>query len=106
MKRVRFNASSITVKESQVGDRFEDVAEVYVVYIFVKRARLDNPKGVNTMGGMEMTEKEQIAILIDQFTDLQRIKAASDKEKEIDYQIRTTKAKLEAMGIVTEDLII
>ena len=53
---------------------------------------------------MEMTEKEQIAILIDQYTDLQRIKAAVDKEKEIDYQIRTTKAKLEAMGIIAEDL--
>lgn len=53
---------------------------------------------------MEMTEKEQIAILIDQFVDLQRIKAATDKDKEIDYQIRATKAKLEAMGIVTEDL--
>ena len=53
---------------------------------------------------MEMTEKEQIAILIDQFTDLQRIKAAKNREKEIDYQIRTIKAKLEAMGIVTEDL--
>lgn len=52
----------------------------------------------------EMTEKEQIAILIDQYTDLQRIKAAENKEKEIDYQIRTAKAKLEAMGIVTEDL--
>lgn len=51
-----------------------------------------------------MTEKEQIAILIDQYTDLQRIKAAEDKEKEISYQIKTTKAKLEAMGIVTEDL--
>ena len=52
----------------------------------------------------EMTEKEQIAILIDQYTDLQRIKAATDKEKEVEYQIRATKAKLEAMGIVTEDL--
>lgn len=52
----------------------------------------------------EMTEKEQIAILIDQYTDLQRIKAAENKEKEIEYQIKTTKAKLEAMGIVTEDL--
>ena len=51
-----------------------------------------------------MPEKEQIAILIDQFVDLQRIKVASDKDKEVDYQIRTTKAKLEAMGIVTEDL--
>lgn len=52
----------------------------------------------------EMTEKEQIAFLIDQYTDLQRIKVADDKEKEIEYQIRATKAKLEAMGIVTEDL--
>ena len=33
LKRVRFNASSITVKESQVNDKFQDVAEVYVVYI-------------------------------------------------------------------------
>ncbi len=53
---------------------------------------------------LEMTEKEQIAILIDQYTDLQRIKAAADREKEVEYQLRTTKAKLEAMGIVTEDL--
>ena len=33
LKRVRFNASSITVKESQVNDKFQDVAGVYVVYI-------------------------------------------------------------------------
>ena len=45
-----------------------------------------------------------MAILIDQFTNLQRIKAAENKKIDIDYQIRTTKAKLEAMGIVTEDL--
>lgn len=52
----------------------------------------------------EMTEKEQIAILIDQYADLQRIKSADNKEKEIDYQLKMTKAKLEAMGIVTENL--
>ena len=34
-----------------------------------------------------MTEKEQMTILIDNYTDLQRIKSAVDKEKEIDYQI-------------------
>lgn len=33
IKRVRFNAASITVKESQVNEKFQDVAEVYVVYI-------------------------------------------------------------------------
>lgn len=27
LKRVRFNAASVTVRESQVGDRFEDVAK-------------------------------------------------------------------------------
>mgnify|MGYP001087322098 FL=1 len=52
----------------------------------------------------EMTEKEQATILMDKFIDLQRIKAASDREKEIQYQLKTTKAKLEALGIVTEDL--
>lgn len=33
LKRVRFNAASITVKESQVNEKFQDVREVYVVYI-------------------------------------------------------------------------
>lgn len=67
---------------------------------------LDTSKGgiLQMEDKQEMTEKEQIAILIDQYTDLQRIKAAENKEKEIEYQIKTTKAKLEAMGIVTEDL--
>ncbi len=41
---------------------------------------------------LEMTEKEQAAIMIDIYTDLQRIRKA--------------KAKLEALGIVTENLII
>ena len=53
---------------------------------------------------LEMTEKEQATNLMDQFIDLQRIKAAGDKDKEIDYQLKTTKAKLEALGIVTENL--
>lgn len=53
---------------------------------------------------LEMTEKEQAISLMDKFIDLQRIKAAVDKEKEIDYQLKTTKAKLEALGIVTENL--
>lgn len=53
---------------------------------------------------LELTEKEQATILMDKFIDLQRIKAAGDREKEIQYQLKTTKAKLEALGIVTEDL--
>ena len=33
LKRARFNAASITVRESSPGDRFDDVVEVYIVYI-------------------------------------------------------------------------
>lgn len=55
---------------------------------------------------MEMTEKEQAVIMIDIYTDLQRIQKAEDKDKELSNQLRKAKAKLEALGIVTENLII
>ena len=51
-----------------------------------------------------MTDKEQATALIDVYTNLQRIKAAKNKDEEIEYQIRAAKAKLEALGIMTEDL--
>lgn len=50
------------------------------------------------------TEKEMINNLIDKYIDLQRIKTADNKDKEIEYQLTTTKAKLESFGIVTSDL--
>ena len=52
-----------------------------------------------------MTEKEQAAIMIDIYTDLQRIQKAEDKEKELNNQLRKAKAKLEALGVVTENLV-
>ena len=36
LRRVRFNASMITAKESDAGAKFEDIAEVYVVFISEK----------------------------------------------------------------------
>ena len=51
-----------------------------------------------------MNEKEMIEKLIDKYTDLQRIKTASDPKKEVEYQIAVTKAKLESCGIVTSEL--
>ena len=51
-----------------------------------------------------MADLEQTSMPIDVYTNLQRIKAAPDKDKEIDYQIKAAKATLEASGIVTEDL--
>lgn len=33
VKRVRYNASAITVNRSEPGDRFEHVQEVYIIYV-------------------------------------------------------------------------
>ena len=52
----------------------------------------------------DMNEKEMINNLIDNYTRLQRIKKAENSEKEIDYQIRILKAKLESFGIITSEL--
>lgn len=49
-------------------------------------------------------DKEMINNLIDNYTSLQRIKKASDTEKELNYQLKILKAKLESFGIVTTDL--
>lgn len=51
-----------------------------------------------------MNEKEMIKELIDDFTNLQRIKNSKDPEKEVEYQIKVVRAKLESCGIVTTDL--
>lgn len=50
------------------------------------------------------TEKEMINNLIDIYTSLQRIKTAQDTQKELDYQIKVLKAKLESFGIITTEL--
>ena len=52
----------------------------------------------------DMNEKEMINNLIDNYTSLQRIKKAENSEKEIAYQIRILKAKLESFGIITSEL--
>ncbi|MFR0987433.1 MAG: hypothetical protein ACLSFZ_13810 [Frisingicoccus sp.] len=52
---------------------------------------------------VDMNEKEMINNLIDKYTDLQRIKTAEDSEREIDYQLRVLKAKLN-LCIITSDL--
>ncbi len=51
-----------------------------------------------------MNEKEMLEKLIDKYADLQRIKNAKCPEKEVDYQLAITKAKLKSFGIVTSDL--
>jgi len=53
---------------------------------------------------LNMSEKEILERLINQYTDLQRIQKSDDPEKEIKYQLKVIKAKLESFGIITSDL--
>ena len=54
----------------------------------------------------DMTEKELIVVLIDKYTDLQRIKKANKNtpNEELEYQIKATTVKLSSMGVNVEDL--
>ena len=53
-----------------------------------------------------MTDNVLKSILIEQYTNLQRIKAANGTKvnEELEYQIKTTTAKLSAMSVNVEDL--
>lgn len=53
---------------------------------------------------VDMNEKEMIDKLIDKYTDLQRIEKSDNPQKEVQYQLRVTRAKLESFGIITSDL--
>lgn len=46
-----------------------------------------------------ITEKQLMDMLIDNYYNLQRIKMASDRDREIDYQIATVKARLKVFDI-------
>ncbi|CDA68721.1 MAG: hypothetical protein ACM677_03225 [Bacteroides sp.] len=53
-----------------------------------------------------MTDNELKTVLIEQYTNLQRIKKANGDtfNEELEYQIKTTTAKLSSMGVSVEDL--
>uniref|UniRef100_UPI00405707C6 hypothetical protein n=1 Tax=Acetatifactor sp. TaxID=1872090 RepID=UPI00405707C6 len=53
-----------------------------------------------------MTDKELIAVTIDRYTDLQRIKKANGdyNNPELEYQIKVTIAKLSSLGVSVEDI--
>lgn len=53
---------------------------------------------------LDMNELELKEQAIKEFVNLQRVKTAHDKDKEIEYQERVLKARLQALGIPTEDL--
>ena len=53
-----------------------------------------------------MTREELISLTIDKYTDFQRIKKANGntENKELDYQLKVTIAKLSSLGISVEDI--
>lgn len=55
-----------------------------------------------------MSDKELIIITIDKYTDLQKIKKANGdhENRELDYQIKVTLAKLTSLGVSVEDITI
>ena len=52
----------------------------------------------------EMTEKELKDQTIREYVNIQRIKNAPDKDKELAYQEKVLKARLQSLGVPTEDL--
>ena len=51
-----------------------------------------------------MTKEELVATEITRYMDLLRVKQAADKEKELDNQLRESRAKLETFGVTIENL--
>ena len=53
-----------------------------------------------------MSDKELITITIDRFAELQRIKKenGSQENKELDYAIKLTIAKLSSLGVNVEEI--
>lgn len=60
-KRARFNASSITVKESNTGESFDDVVELYIVYI----SEFDFLKGEKTIYHVDKVLRETKEVIDD-----------------------------------------
>lgn len=53
-----------------------------------------------------MSDREQATTMISVYMNLLRIKNAAERDKEIENQLCEARAKLQALGIVTDDLVI
>ena len=62
--------------------------------------------GANMEGNHDMRDQDLKTLLIDKYTDLQRIKKANGDtvNEELDYQIKVATAKLSSFGVNVEDL--
>ena len=51
-----------------------------------------------------MTDEELVAAEISRYMDLLRVKRAEDREKELENQLRESRAKMESFGVTVENL--
>lgn len=75
----------------------------YIIIKIVKEGKALTERRTN-MEVLEMTEKELKDQTIREYVNIQRIKNAPDKEKELAYQEKVLKARLQSLGVPTEDL--
>ena len=61
LKRARFNASSITVKESNPGEHFNDILELYIIYI----SEFDFLRGGKTIYHVDKVLRETETVIND-----------------------------------------
>ena len=66
--------------------------------------KLFNGKGGDHMGDDVMNEKELKDQIIKEYVNLQRVKSAQDRDAEIAYQERVLKARMQSLGIPTDEL--
>ena len=77
----------------------------YIIIEIVKEGQgLNRKEKIRMEETLEMTEKELKDQTIREYVNIQRIKNAPDKEKELAYQEKVLKARLQSLGVPTEDL--
>lgn len=75
-----------------------------MLYLIQLEGQDFNWKGENNMEVLDMNELELKEQAIREFVNLQRLKTAIDREKEIAYQEKILRARLQAFGIPTDEL--
>ncbi len=90
LRRARFNASSITVKESNTGEKFEKVLELYIVYV----TEFDFLKGNSTIYHIDKTVRETGEVIDDGLHEIFVNTAINDGSRVADLMSLFTSKKI------------
>lgn len=121
LRRARFNAASITVKDSNPGEKFEDVVELYIVYI----SEFDFLKGGKTIYHVDKVLRETgkvvedglheifVNTVIDDGTDIADLMSCFTKKEVCNpkfpklsqevQKLKTTEGGVSVMSKITEE---